>query len=105
MTKFVEISLPGPDYIAGPRYFPSNVISGYNAPYHEYTAESWVVYMKQQVEQFAGADVMTAYSAINSGTPKERVWFGYVYRGGHANPGDFKPAKDVKDAHAYNVEH
>ncbi|KAH6886919.1 hypothetical protein B0T10DRAFT_490494 [Thelonectria olida] len=41
--------------------------------------------------------------AINSGTPKERAWFGYCFRGGATTPADYKrdPAGCVEDSVAY----
>lgn len=43
--------------------------------------------------------------AINSGTPKERVWFCYVYRGGATTEADYeRDAEDgVEDSAAYTI--
>jgi hypothetical protein len=43
-------------------------------------------------------------TAINFGTPQDRCWFGYVYRGGPATVDDFEVGStlaEVLDARAY----
>lgn len=71
MANFVEISLPGLNYIAGPKYFPPYVISGFHESHDKYTVESWVAYMKKQAlaEQYENSvDVVTAYSGAYCNT-------------------------------------
>lgn len=43
------------------------------------------------------------HKAINSGTPKKRFWFGYVFRGGPTSQKDYKRFKTVQDSVAYTV--
>ncbi|RDA87762.1 hypothetical protein CP532_2476 [Ophiocordyceps camponoti-leonardi (nom. inval.)] len=86
--------------IAGKRLFPGNVIAGYNADYGNYTAESWAQHVLDECKnKFAkSCDSTITFSAINSGTPKDRAWFGYVFRGGKTTMSDYVQAKDVQNS-------
>ena len=39
--------------------------------------------------------------AINSGQPKLRYWFGYVFRGGRVSEQDFQREEGVEGSRAY----
>lgn len=41
--------------------------------------------------------------AINSGTPKDRYWFGYVFRGGPTTQSDYVRVEGVQDSVAYTI--
>ncbi|KAM3464867.1 hypothetical protein MY5147_009421 [Beauveria neobassiana] len=101
-TTFQRLPLPDPqDWVAGERLFPSNVIAGYNAKYNEYNKETWAAYVLKHGEGFEACGSTIAYSAINSGTPKDRMWFGYVFRGGSTTPQDYERAENVQDTIVY----
>ncbi|RCI12404.1 hypothetical protein L249_1120 [Ophiocordyceps polyrhachis-furcata BCC 54312] len=91
--------------IAGKRLFPGNVIAGYNSDYRNHTSESWAQYVLDECKnKFADScDSTISYSAINSGTPKDRFWFGYVFRGGKTTLSDYTQADGVRDSIIYVV--
>ncbi|KAI9934003.1 hypothetical protein MW887_005075 [Aspergillus wentii] len=83
--NFSPVPLPPPEnWLAGPRLFPQNVIAGFHADYDKYNAKSW-----------------------SDGTPKDRYWFGYVFRGGPTTPDDYQrswdPQSAVKDSIALTI--
>lgn len=95
----------------GPRLFPTNIITGYHANLTQYKKESWAQYVKGQCERFSactssitysGKKIMCPYSilrfeksindcfvAVNLGTPPDRFWFGYAFRGGATTEADY----------------
>lgn len=124
-TGWDKVDLKAPaDWIAGPRLFPGNVISGYNADYHKYNAKHWEEYILEKCKSFDQATSSISYSgkfpmpshvskpkttlqltlmlAINSGTPKERAWFGYCFRGGPTTKKDYVREHKVEHSVAYS---
>ncbi|RDA90768.1 hypothetical protein CP533_3610 [Ophiocordyceps camponoti-saundersi (nom. inval.)] len=105
-TSYERIVMKGKEnMIAGRRLFPGNVIAGYNADYGNYTADSWAQHVLDQCKNAftKSCDSTISYSAINSGTPKERAWFGYVFRGGKTSLSDYVRADGVRDTIIYVV--
>ncbi|PHH71775.1 hypothetical protein CDD80_5002 [Ophiocordyceps camponoti-rufipedis] len=103
-TVYKRFNFPGLEHmVAGQRLFPANVIAGFNADYSEYNASSWAKYVLAQCQgQFnASCDSTISLSAINSGTPKTRDWFGYVFRGGVPSKSDYHKAEQVEDTVVY----
>ena len=118
---FHPVPLPPPEnWIAGPQLFPRQVIAGYNADYKDYNADTWAAYILEQAKGFSAAtschscsggrffftrfdvqDWLDVIPAINSGTPKDRYWFGYVFRGGHVSVADFQREEGVEDSRAF----
>ncbi|PIG83977.1 hypothetical protein AARAC_008634 [Aspergillus arachidicola] len=107
--RFEIVDLPDPkNWVAGRRLFPANVIAGYNAAYDQYDAESWADYVLNKCYGYHDCTSTITFSAINSGTPKDRFWFGYVFRGGPTTPNDYKrdwnPLSAVEDSIAFTTE-
>ncbi|KAF4582259.1 hypothetical protein GQ602_006883 [Ophiocordyceps camponoti-floridani] len=103
-TVYKRLDFPGLNNMdPGPRLFPANVIAGFNADYNEYNASSWAEYILAQCRgQFnASCDSTISYSAINSGSPPIRYWFGYVFRGGIPSKSDYQKADQVEDTVVY----
>ncbi|KJZ73897.1 hypothetical protein HIM_06790 [Hirsutella minnesotensis 3608] len=101
-AEYVPVALEEPlDWSAGSRLFPGNVIAGYNAELNKYTKETWAAYMLNQCKLYSACDSSLSYSAINSGTPKDRYWFGYIFRGGATTQEDYTRVEGVQDAVAY----
>ena len=122
---FYPVPLPPPeDWLPGPQLFPRQVIAGYSADYKDYNADTWATYILEQAQGFAAATSCASFSgersfllrltsrfevqdwldvipAINSGTPKDRYWFGYVFRGGHVTVADFQREEGVEGSRAY----
>lgn len=124
---FDRVDLPPPEnWVAGPRLFPRNVIAGYNSDYGKYDSDSWADYVLDKCHEFDDCTstltfsgeksrrtkvkeyVTDLYSAINSGSPKDRFWFGYVFRGGPTSQNDYQrdwnPITSVKDSVAFTTE-
>ena len=121
---FYPVVLPPPEnWVPGPQLFPYQVIAGYNADYKDYNADTWAKYILEKAEGFDQATSCSSCSggrffllglipfdvqnwldvipAINSGTPKDRFWFGYVFRGGHVTVADFKREEGVEGCRAF----
>ncbi|KAK2616547.1 hypothetical protein QQS21_000590 [Conoideocrella luteorostrata] len=104
-APFERLSLPDPqNWLAGDRLFPSNVIASFNGEYDKYNKESWAEYVLAQCKGFEACTSSLSYSAINSGTPEERAWFGFAFRGGKTTVDDYKRADGVEDAVVYTKE-
>ncbi|OJJ38369.1 hypothetical protein ASPWEDRAFT_24311 [Aspergillus wentii DTO 134E9] len=106
--NFSPVPLPPPEnWLAGPRLFPQNVIAGFHADYDKYNAKSWSEYVEKKCKEFHACTSTHSFSAINSGTPKDRYWFGYVFRGGPTTPDDYQrswdPQSAVKDSIALTI--
>ncbi|KHN94069.1 uncharacterized protein MAM_08078 [Metarhizium album ARSEF 1941] len=100
--EFERLHLPSPqNWIAGSRLFPGSIIAGYNADYDKYDAKSWAQHVLTQCKGYEACTSSLSFSGINSGTPKERAWFGYVFRGGKTKESDFQRADDVEDSVVY----
>ena len=121
----VPVLLPPPeDWIPGPQLFPHQVISGYHADYNKYDADSWAKYILEKADGYKEATSCASYSgervfslvgltrtcrtdfdvipAINSGSsPKDRFWFGYIFRGGRVSVEDFQREDGVEGSRAY----
>ena len=51
--------------------------------------------------RFDVQDWIDVISAINSGTPKLRYWFGYVFSGGHVTVNDFNRSEGAEGSRAF----
>ncbi|KJX97050.1 hypothetical protein TI39_contig572g00008 [Zymoseptoria brevis] len=92
-----------PDWVAGDRLFPANVIEGYHDDYNNQTAESWSIHVLERCRAFEAGTSTITYSAINSGTPKDRYWFGYCFRGGRTTVADYVLTDGVQDSIVYTI--
>lgn len=76
-TGWDKVDLKAPaDWIAGPRLFPGNVISGYNADYHKYNAKHWEEYVLEKCKSFDQATSSISYSGkfpMPSHVPKPKT--------------------------------
>ncbi|CAG9936394.1 unnamed protein product [Clonostachys rosea f. rosea IK726] len=103
-ATFALVPLEDPqNWVAGNSLFPSNIIAGYHADYDAYDSESWSNYVLEKCEAFAQCTSSETFSGINSGTPKIRYWFGYVYRGGATTQANYERADGVEDSIAYTI--
>ncbi|PFH57842.1 hypothetical protein XA68_14495 [Ophiocordyceps unilateralis] len=105
-VRYERIVFSGQDnMVAGKRLFPGNVVAGYNADYGNYTSDTWAGYILDQCKTVykEACDSTISFSAINSGTPKYRAWFGYVFRGGITTPADYVESEGVQDTVVYVV--
>ncbi|OAA43621.1 hypothetical protein NOR_04196 [Metarhizium rileyi] len=101
-AEYQRLHLPDPqNWIPGSSLFPGNVIAGYNANYNEHDKESWAALVLERCESYADCTSSATYSAINSGTPKYRAWFGYLFRGGQTAEADYERAAGVEDSVIY----
>jgi hypothetical protein len=120
-----RLALPDPqDWSVGDRLFPAQVIAGYNDDYDKYTNETWAAYIvakcrRQQactsaISNSGKTDSKTVGGvrpaaeahllvAINSGTPKDRYWFGYTFRGGATTAEDYERVDGVEDSVVYTI--
>ncbi|KAL2006934.1 hypothetical protein VTN00DRAFT_9602 [Thermoascus crustaceus] len=106
--NFTPLPLEPPlNWLPGPRLLPSNVIAGYHADYDKYDASTWAEYVLNRGKTFAGCTSTSSFSAINSGTPRIRCWFGYVSRGGPTTPDDYQRDESesggVEDSVAFTI--
>jgi hypothetical protein len=46
---------------------------------------------------------LTCKTAINSGSPKERYWFGYVYKAGATTEEDYVRSDGVQGSVVYTI--
>ncbi|KAM4065053.1 hypothetical protein HRG_004606 [Hirsutella rhossiliensis] len=103
-ADYVPVPLEEPlEWSAGNRLFPGNVIAGYNAGYEDYNKDTWAEHVLQQCKTFSACDSSLSFSAINSGTPKDRYWFGYVFRGGPTTQSDYNRVEGVQGSVAYTI--
>jgi hypothetical protein len=63
-SKFEPVKLPGPDYTAGPAFYPANVIAGYHADYDQYNSDTWAKYMVEQGETFSACTLVTSWAGM-----------------------------------------
>ncbi|SMY20882.1 unnamed protein product [Zymoseptoria tritici ST99CH_1A5] len=98
---FTQLELPGWD--AGDRLFPANVIAGYHDDYNNQTAKSWSHHVLERCRTFEDGTSTISYSAINSGTPKDRYWFGFCFRGGRTTATDYVLVDGVQDSIVYTI--
>ncbi|CAH0047307.1 unnamed protein product [Clonostachys solani] len=103
-ATFALVPLEDPqNWIAGDSLFPSNIIAGYHADYDAYNSESWSNYVLDKCKAYAQCTSSETFSGINSGTPKIRYWFGYVYRGGATTQANYERVDGVEDSIAYTI--
>ncbi|KAF7185701.1 hypothetical protein HII31_12932 [Pseudocercospora fuligena] len=104
-TTYHQLKLPDPqNWNAGKSLFPGRVMAGYHEDYEKFTKDSWSKYMLQKCQESEGCGSADAYSAINSGTPKVRVWFGYTYSGGATTEKDFVRGPGVEDSVVWTMD-
>ncbi|CAG9985042.1 unnamed protein product [Clonostachys byssicola] len=109
-ATFELVPLEDPqNWVAGNSLFPSNIIAGYHADYDAYDSQSWSSYVLEKCKAFAQCTSSETFSGmstpkrINSGTPKIRYWFGYVYRGGATTQANYERVDGVEDSIAYTI--
>ncbi|KAI5458309.1 hypothetical protein BGZ63DRAFT_456930 [Mariannaea sp. PMI_226] len=104
---FVPVPFQEPrDYIAGPSLFPSQVIIGFNSPVKKYDAQGWANYVLKKCKGYSATTSTVSYSALNSGTPHDRYWFGYCFRGGPTTVKNYQrdSASKVEGSYAYTIK-
>ena len=124
LSSFYPVPLPPPEnWIAGRQLFPGQVIAGYNAIYDDYNADTWAKLILEKARGFEAATSCSSFSgerffyrawlgstcrtdlmviqAINSGTPKDRYWFGYIFRGGPITAHDFQRKDGVEGSRVF----
>ncbi|UNI23291.1 hypothetical protein JDV02_009121 [Purpureocillium takamizusanense] len=103
-NEYARVPLDEPlNWVAGPSLFPVNVIAGYNAELAAYDRESWANHVLEQCSTFSDCTSTISFSAINSGTPKTRFWFGYVFRGGPTTQANYERRAGVLGSVAYSI--
>ncbi|CAH0058451.1 unnamed protein product [Clonostachys solani] len=103
-ATFVKVTLEEPqNWIAGPSLFPSNVLAGYSGDFCDYTADTWAQFVLDKCKTFDACTSALAFSALNSGSPRTRGWFGYAFKGGATTQADYIRAEDVEKSVAYSV--
>jgi len=104
-AKVLPIPIPS-NSVAGPKLFPSRVLSGF-----QQDLESEIPFQAFMIDKALSTPAATVVYwciANNSGSTGGRYWFGYLFGGGRASPSDFvegPPSADVDAARAMNVNH